>query len=87
FSDYRKGALTGDVVSAIMTYAQRESVPVFVNAKPDSAHLFRGAKLVTVNRSEASGCLGRPIGFPDDAMDAASELRERLGVDCVVVTL
>jgi D-beta-D-heptose 7-phosphate kinase/D-beta-D-heptose 1-phosphate adenosyltransferase len=87
FSDYRKGALTDDVVTAVMAYAKRESVPVFVNAKPESAPLFRGAKLVTVNRSEASGCLGRPIGFPDDALDAAAELRERLQVECVVVTL
>lgn len=87
FSDYRKGALTPEVVRSVMDYAQRESVPVFVNAKPGSAHLFSGARLVTVNRSEASGCLGRPIGFPDDAMDAAADLRHRLQVDCVVVTL
>lgn len=87
FSDYRKGALTPEVVRAVMAYAQRESVPVFVNAKPGSAHLFAGARLVTVNRSEASGCLGRSVGYPDDALDAATELRQRLQVDCVVVTL
>lgn len=82
-SDYRKGVLTPAVVAA----AVGTGVPVFANAKPESAGLFAGAELVSLNRSEASARLGRSILSPEAGVAAARELRALLGTRGVVVTL
>ena len=86
-SDYRKGVLTAQVIKTTMAAAALAKVPVFVNAKPESAASYEGAELLSLNRPEASGCLGRAVTSREDAMTGAEELRMKLGVNGVVITL
>lgn len=87
-SDYLKGVLTPEVVSAVMSEAKRLSKAVVVNPKPRTAGLYKGASLVSLNRAEATEALGlvRPLS-DEDAADGAKKLREDLGAEAVLVTL
>lgn len=83
-SDYLKGALPAFVVSALM---ERLPGKTFVaNPKPQSLAAYRGVSLVSLNRAEAAGALGIPV-TDDSAENAALTLRERLGVESVLITL
>jgi len=87
-SDYTKGAVTSRIIEEIVKEGKRLSVPVVANPKPKSLPFYRGAALISLNQYEAGDALGLGHGVPhDQAEEAAATLRERLGVDCVVVTL
>lgn len=87
-SDYRKGTVPKTLIARAIQAAQRMGVASCANAKPDSLEAYTRATLVTINRFEASDVLGRehPIG-DDEAEEVAANLRERLGVERLVVTL
>lgn len=87
-SDYLKGALTPLVSGRIIVAAREKGIPVVVNPKPRSLGQYAGATIISLNRSEAAEALKRWQGLPDeDALAAAHELRENLGVTSMVVTL
>jgi D-beta-D-heptose 7-phosphate kinase/D-beta-D-heptose 1-phosphate adenosyltransferase len=85
-SDYMKGVLCDPVAAAAIEAARSRGVPVVANAKPGTARLYRGAQLVTLNRSEASELLGREVSA-ETAEEAACAAREEIGVEAAVVTL
>lgn len=87
-SDYRKGTVPKELIARAIKLAQKAGVASCANAKPDSLDAYAGATLVTLNRFEASDVLKRehPIG-DDEAESVAFDLRARLGVDRLVVTL
>lgn len=87
-SDYLKGALTEKVAGEIIAHARRKGIPTVVNPKPRSLHQYRGATVISLNRAEASEALGCWQGIADeDALGAASQLREKLGVEKTLITL
>ncbi|MGV3614514.1 MAG: bifunctional heptose 7-phosphate kinase/heptose 1-phosphate adenyltransferase [Fimbriimonas sp.] len=87
-SDYVKGAVTSRAIRTFVEEGRRAGVPVVANPKPRSLPDYRGAALVSLNRFEAADALRLPDGLADwDGESAAAELRERLGVDNLVVTL
>jgi D-beta-D-heptose 7-phosphate kinase/D-beta-D-heptose 1-phosphate adenosyltransferase len=87
-SDYVKGAVTSRTIQTLVEAGQRAGVPVVANPKPRSLPDYRGAALVSLNRFEAADYLRLADGLLDEeAEDAARELRVRLGVEHVVVTL
>lgn len=87
-SDYLKGAVTGEVIESLVAEGIRLGVPVVANPKPRSLPHYRGASLVSLNRYEAGAALGSPEGLRDDEAEAAAvEMRKRLGVDRMVVTM
>lgn len=87
-SDYLKGAITPRLVETLVSEGAKASVPVVANAKPKSLPYYRGAALVSLNQFEAGDALGLRHGVPHaDAAAAADELRRRLGVDRVLITL
>lgn len=87
-SDYLKGAVTPRTIQTLVEVGRRQGVPVVANPKPRSLPDYRGAALVSLNRYEAADALRLPDGLADaDGVGAASELRNRLGVDNVIVTL
>ncbi len=85
-SDYAKGVLSGDVVTAAMQAAAARGVPVFVD--PKEARLlfeFRGAEIVSLNESRAAQVGGRPV--TDDSVEEIGwALRERIGCRCLLIT-
>ena len=87
-SDYQKGAIPGPVIERIVLLGKELGVPVVANAKPGSAHFYRGADVVSLNRFEASSAMGYLNPITDDlAIETAQKLREKLEIDSLVITL
>ena len=87
-SDYVKGAVTGRIIESLVEAARHREVPVVANPKPKSLAHYRGASLVSLNEYEGGLALGKPEGIQlGEAEAAASQLRSKLGVDRMLVTL
>lgn len=87
-SDYLKGAITGPIIEAIVARGREISVPVVANPKPKSLRHYVGATLVSLNRYEGGAAIGKPEGLTDaEATSTAEALRDRLGVENMLVTL
>lgn len=87
-SDYLKGALTTIVCEALLARAKDRSIPLVVNPKPRSLGQYRGANLVSLNRSEASETLGLLRPLEDEmAESAAAEIRDMFNLGATVITL
>ncbi|HEX7386704.1 MAG TPA: D-glycero-beta-D-manno-heptose-7-phosphate kinase [Castellaniella sp.] len=82
-SDYAKGAL-GEVESLIQM-AQRHKIPILVDPKGHQYRRYRGATLVTPNRSEMQDAVGR---WEDEAdlTRRAQALREELDLEALLIT-
>jgi len=87
-SDYQKGAVTSRIIEEIVRAGKTHSVPIVANPKPKSLPFYRGAALVSLNQFEAGEALELDRGVSHDLADlAALQLREKLGVDRVLITL
>ncbi len=89
--DYGKGVCTEEVCRHVITRARSVGVPVFVDpARGVDYRRYRGATVITPNRTEAEQATGLRC---DDGGDAkhnaalASRLLEELELDCVALTL
>lgn len=85
-SDYTKGCLSAEVVRGILEVAKAAWKPVVVNAKPTSLPNYRGATVISLNRSEASAAVGEEV-TPANAADWAQFLRDRHRADALLITL
>lgn len=85
-SDYRKGCLTERVARALHQGAKQAWKPVIVNPKPASLSYYRGATVISLNRTEASEAWGEPVDRLN-AADVASSLRDAHRAEAVVITL
>ncbi|MCC7434333.1 MAG: hypothetical protein IT363_06575 [Methanoregulaceae archaeon] len=85
-SDYTKGCLSAEVVRSLLQAAKAAWKPVVVNAKPSSLDSYRGATVISLNRSEASAAAGVEI-TSETAEEHARRLRERHRADALVITL
>jgi len=86
-SDYAKGVCNPTVCKAVIKAARARGIPVIVDPKGADFEKYAGAAVITPNRAEAAAVVGFPIRSPDDAIRAAEQIRERHGIDAVVVTL
>jgi D-beta-D-heptose 7-phosphate kinase / D-beta-D-heptose 1-phosphate adenosyltransferase len=85
-SDYAKGALTPRVIRAVIDAANERNKPVVVDPKGRDYGIYRGATLITPNRQELADATRRAANTDDEIAAAASELREELGTQAVLVT-
>jgi len=83
-SDYLKGSLTPEIVTKLQEGLKGKTFAA--NPKPQSLAAYRGVNLVSLNRAEASGALGSPVEV-ESAETAALTLRERVGVESILITL
>ncbi|MBL8879012.1 MAG: D-glycero-beta-D-manno-heptose 1-phosphate adenylyltransferase [Phycisphaerales bacterium] len=85
--DYAKGVLGESLCRSIIDLARTARKPVLVDPPRDrNWEKYRGATLMTPNRSELEIGVGRSVA--DDELDAcAAALALRLELDCLVVTL
>ena len=83
FSDYGKGGLTH--ISEMIQLARAAGKVVLVDPKGDDYSAYRGATIITPNRSEMREVVGR---WKDEAdlERRATELREHLGLGALLVT-
>lgn len=84
FSDYNKGLLGAELVSWVMERAQGKVV--MVDPKPSNITLFKGASLIKTNKKEAEAAAGFLIRSDADAEKAASNLRELLRSEALLIT-
>lgn len=85
-SDYGKGVLTQRVIEDLIAAARRAGKPVVVDPKGNDYRIYRGAALVTPNRSELSRALNREVRTADEIAAGAAELCKHAEIDAALVT-
>ena len=85
-SDYGKGVLRDDIVTAVIAAARRRNLPVVVDPKGRDYRRYRGASLVTPNRRELSEAIGSAVADEDSLISGARDLARDAGVGAVLVT-
>ena len=86
-SDYAKGVCHPEVCIAVISAAHRLGRPVIVDPKSVDFSKYRGATVITPNRSEAVAATGIPIHSPADAVLAARKIHQVHQIESVVITL
>ncbi|WP_422924041.1 D-glycero-beta-D-manno-heptose-7-phosphate kinase [Singulisphaera sp. PoT] len=86
-SDYAKGVVTAEVCQAIIPEARRRGIPVIVDPKGFNFQKYAGATTMTPNLREFEIATGLEAGYDSETFQrAGSDLRERLGLEYLVVT-
>ena len=83
FSDYAKGALAQ--VEKLITMARDKGLPILVDPKGSHYQRYRGASLVTPNRSEMQQAVGH-WRSESELSDRAQALRAQLELEALLVT-
>jgi rfaE bifunctional protein kinase chain/domain len=82
-SDYGKGALSQ--VAAMIEYARAHNKVILVDPKGEDYEKYRGATVITPNRSELRQVVGR-WADENDLTRRAQDLRRSLGIDALLLT-
>ena len=85
-SDYQKGVVTRRSMANLLSFSHSNGVPVIVDPKVPHIDYYAGAALVTPNHVEAESATNARISTNEDARRAAIALRQRLGVDSILIT-
>ena len=85
-SDYQKGVITRRSMAQLLAVAHGNGVPVIVDPKVPHIDYYAGAALVTPNHVEAESATNSRISSNEDARKAARALRQRIGVESVLIT-
>jgi D-glycero-beta-D-manno-heptose-7-phosphate kinase len=85
-SDYQKGVITRRSMAHLSSFAHASGVPVIVDPKVPHIDYYAGAALVTPNHVEAESATNSRISSHEDARKAAAALRQRIGVESVLIT-
>ena len=85
-SDYQKGVVTRRSMAHLLSFAQASGLPVIVDPKVPHIDYYAGAALVTPNHVEAESATNSRISTHDDARRAAMALRQRIGVESILIT-
>lgn len=89
--DYGKGAMTPLVMERVRQFSAEHGIPIFVDARPETMHLYQSVSLLKPNMREALGMLSDDV-HPGLAMEsdrayvAASQLRKKYQAGVVFVT-
>ncbi|MFL5340451.1 MAG: D-glycero-beta-D-manno-heptose 1-phosphate adenylyltransferase [Gemmataceae bacterium] len=87
-SDYDKGVCTPRLLASVIAAAGQAGVRTLIDPiRGNDYRKYHGCSAITPNRLEAGLATGRSIASVEDALFAAAELRERLDLEGVVVTL
>ncbi len=86
-SDYRKGALSRELVEDAVRAAKRNGAFVVVDPKRPDFSFYRGCTLITPNRHEAEAALGgRELSGDMEIMEGAKSLLRKSGARAVLIT-
>jgi len=83
-SDYGKGVVTPELVSAIVSEAKGK--PIVVDPKRRDFAAYRGATIITPNLSELEVATGRTCSTTDEIVSAANDILPTLGGGAILVT-
>jgi rfaE bifunctional protein kinase chain/domain len=85
-SDYAKGVLTDGILSRIIAVAQQLQIPVLVDPKGKDYSKYRGATLITPNRTEAAEACGLEEDDQQMIEVAGDRLMKKLDLNSVLIT-
>ncbi|MDD2901068.1 MAG: D-glycero-beta-D-manno-heptose-7-phosphate kinase [Syntrophales bacterium] len=85
-SDYGKGTLTPSLLQEAIRRARSQGLPVVVDPKGTDYSPYAGATVITPNHKEMEAVVGRPLRTWEELVDKGRELRERLGLDFLLIT-
>ncbi|WP_071058564.1 D-glycero-beta-D-manno-heptose-7-phosphate kinase [Pelistega sp. MC2] len=83
-SDYNKGVLSR--VQAMIAYAREKGKPILVDPKGTNYLRYKGASLVTPNRSEMMQATGGAWHSEEELSDRAQQMLESLNLEALLVT-
>lgn len=87
-SDYDKGVCTPGLLQGLIAAAKARGVRVIADPTRGGDYAkYCGCASMTPNRLEAGLATGRTITTHDEALQAAADLRDRLGLEAGIVTL
>jgi rfaE bifunctional protein, domain I len=87
FSDYRKGALTEELVREVTAAANRKGIFVAVDPKRSDFSFYRGCTVITPNKGEAQAALGgRELATDLDLWEAGKDLLRAGRSKAVLIT-
>lgn len=87
FSDYRKGALSEDLVREVTDAARKAGLFVAVDPKRNDFAFYRGCTLITPNKGEAQAALGgRELRSDLEVWEAGRELLRRSRSAAILIT-
>jgi D-beta-D-heptose 7-phosphate kinase/D-beta-D-heptose 1-phosphate adenosyltransferase len=86
-SDYRKGALSRELVEDVVSAARRNGVFVVVDPKRNDFSFYHGCTLITPNKSEAEAALGGKELFGDkEIMEGGKALLRKSHARAILIT-
>lgn len=85
-SDYGKGVVEPGVLVPVMGAALGLGLTVSVDPKENHFHLYKGATVITPNLAEAGLAFGRRLADEATLLEAGRGLRERLDLECALIT-
>lgn len=83
-SDYAKGLVTDEVVTAVVGLAASNGCPLLVDPKVPHAGFYHGATVITPNHREAEAMSGHTIHSQDDARKAAGLIHDASGASVLI---
>lgn len=87
FSDYRKGALSLELVREVTAAARARGLFVAVDPKQSDFGCYRGCTLITPNKMEAQAALGgRELRTDLDVWDGGKDLLRKTGAEAILIT-
>ena len=85
-SDYAKGLVLPELAGQVIRMAHELKRRVIVDSKAANYSCFKGAYLLTPNRTEAARAVGIAPDRPDSVIVAGTRLLEALSVEAVLIT-
>jgi D-beta-D-heptose 7-phosphate kinase/D-beta-D-heptose 1-phosphate adenosyltransferase len=86
-SDYRKGALSRELVEEVAAGARKKGIFVAVDPKQNDFTFYRGCTLITPNKAEAEAALGgRELPGDMDIWEGGKALLRKTGADAILIT-
>jgi rfaE bifunctional protein kinase chain/domain len=87
FSDYRKGALTAELVGEVTAEANRKGIFVAVDPKRTDFSFYRGCTVITPNKGEAQAALGgRDLATDLDVWEGGRDLLRSARSKAILIT-
>jgi D-beta-D-heptose 7-phosphate kinase/D-beta-D-heptose 1-phosphate adenosyltransferase len=85
-SDYGKGTLTSRLLPEVIRRARKQNLPVVVDPKGADYSPYAGATVITPNHKEMEQVAGQPLTSWEELVEKGRELRERLGLEALLIT-
>ncbi len=85
--DYNKGAITPELIHAVIEFCSQKNLPIFVDPKFDHFFKYQGVYLFKPNRKEAEQALNRNLKTYDEIIEGGLTLLARLNCENLLLTL